>query len=67
MRNQNGAQELREEVNRLREEVDRYRAVASDVLQQLDWCIGYFVGAHKRNLAKGLAANRSRIRRQLRW
>lgn len=66
MREENGAQHLRQEVNRLREEIDRHRTAASDALQQLDWCIGYFAGCRKRNLASGLAANRSRIRRQLR-
>jgi hypothetical protein len=59
------AQELHEEVRRLRKEVDRYRTATEDALQQLDWCIGYFVGANKSGLAKSLGQNRSYIRRHL--
>jgi hypothetical protein len=58
-------QDLREEVEHLRKEVDRYRTATEDALQQLDWCIGYFVGANKNGLAKSLGANRSYIRRHL--
>ena len=59
------ARELWEEIDRLRKEVDRYRTATEDALQQLDWCIGYFVGANKSGLAKSLGANRSYIRRHL--
>jgi len=58
-------QDLREEVDRLRKEVERYRTATEDALQQLDWCIGYFVGANKNGLAQSLGANRSYIRRHL--
>lgn len=56
--------ELEAEVVRLMKEVDRYRTAAEDTLQQLDWCIGYFAGAHKAPLARELSANRVHIRRQ---
>ena len=59
------AQELWEEIDRLRQEVDRYRTATEDALQQLDWCIGYFVGVNKSGLAESLGANRSYIRRHL--
>jgi hypothetical protein len=55
--------ELEAEVARLMEEVDRYRTAAEDCLQNLDWCIGYFAGANKNHLARGLSANRGYIRR----
>ncbi|MER6936527.1 hypothetical protein ABTX24_13395 [Nocardioides sp. NPDC127514] len=58
-------QELEREVEHLMEEVDRYRTAAEDALQQLDWCIGYFVGSGKSRLAASLGANRSYIRRHL--
>jgi hypothetical protein len=57
--------ELEQEVARLMKEVDRYRTAAEDALQQLDWCIGYFSGAHKSQVARALSANRGHIRRQL--
>ena len=56
--------QLEREVARLMEEVERYRSAAEDSLQQLDWCIGYFAGAHKGAVARSLSANRSHIRRQ---
>ena len=59
-------EELELELARLMEEVDRYRTAAEDSLQQLDWCIGYFVGTNKRSIATSLGANRSHIRRMLR-
>ena len=58
-------QELEEEIVELMEEVDRYRTATEDALQQLDWCIGYFVGSGKSRLAKSLGANRAYIRRHL--
>ena len=45
------------------EEVDRYRTATEDALQQIDWCIGYFVGCNKRHIAQSLGANRAYIRR----
>jgi len=58
-------QELEQEVARLMHEVDRYRTATEDVLQQLDWCIGYFVGTNKSAIAKSLSANRAHVRRRL--
>lgn len=53
------------DVEELREELDRFRTATEDALQQLDWCIGYFVGCNKTGIAKSLSANRSYIRRHL--
>ena len=47
------------------EEVDKYRTATEDALQQIDWCIGYFVGSNRSRIAKSLGANRSYIRRHL--
>ncbi|MFE6648633.1 hypothetical protein ACFVJS_18840 [Nocardioides sp. NPDC057772] len=58
-------QELEQEIVELMEEVDRYRTATEDALQQLDWCIGYFVGCGKSRLATSLGANRAYIRRHL--
>jgi hypothetical protein len=58
--------ELEGEVVRLMEEVDRFRTATEDSLQQLDWCIGYFVGSNKTALARALGANRASIRGQIR-
>jgi len=57
--------ELEAEIVRLMEEVDRYRTATDDALQQLDWCIGYFVGTKHTRLAKALGSNRSHIRKHL--
>jgi hypothetical protein len=57
--------ELEQEVVHLMEEVERYRTAAEDALQQLDWCIGYFAGAHKPQIARALSANRAHIRREI--
>jgi hypothetical protein len=54
------------EVTRLMEEVDRFRTATEDALQQLDWCIGYFVGCNKQSIAKALGANRTHIRSTIR-
>ena len=54
------------ETARLMEEVDRYRTATEDALQQLDWCIGYFVGCNKQSIARSLGANRAQIRTQIR-
>jgi hypothetical protein len=56
--------ELEAEVEFLMGEVERYRSAAEDALQQLDWCIGYFAGSRKGDLAHALSANRSHIRRE---
>jgi hypothetical protein len=60
----NRVAELELEIVRLMKEVDRYRTAAEDALQQLDWCIGYFAGAHKAQVARVLSANRAHIRRE---
>ena len=57
--------ELELELQRLMEEVDKYRTATEDALQQLDWCIGFFTGSNKSNIAKLLGANRAYIRRHL--
>jgi len=56
--------ELELEMAHLMKEVERYRTAAEDALQQLDWCIGYFAGSHKAQLARSLSVNRTHIRRQ---
>jgi len=56
--------QLEQELDQLMHEVERYRSAAEDTLQQLDWCIGYFTGARKREVARVLSANRTHIRRQ---
>ena len=43
----------------------RYRQAAEDALGQLDWCIGYLHGIHKRRISTQLARNRAYIRRKL--
>jgi hypothetical protein len=45
--------------------VRRYRLAAENVLQQLDWCIGYLHGIRKSAIAARLAKNRSYIKRNL--
>jgi hypothetical protein len=57
-------EELEMEVARLMKEVDRYRTAAEEALQQLDWCIGYFAGSHKSQIARELNVNRVHIRRE---
>lgn len=54
------------EIARLMEEVDRFRTATEDALQQLDWCIGYFVGCNKPSIARSLGANRAHIRNAIR-
>jgi hypothetical protein len=46
-------------------EVERYKQAATDALEMVDWCIGYFVGTHKGGIAAQLAKNRAHIRRDL--
>ena len=57
--------QLEAEISELEEDVDRYRTATEDALQQLDWCIGYFVGSNKQGLAKSLGSNRSYIRKHI--
>ena len=56
-------EQLEQELDHLMHEVERYRSAAEDALQQLDWCIGYFAGAHKGQIAGVLSANRAHIRK----
>jgi hypothetical protein len=46
-------------------EAERYKQAATDALEMVDWCIGYFVGTHKGSIASALARNRSKIRQDL--
>lgn len=46
-------------------EVDRYREAATNALEMIDWCIGYFVGIHKDKIASRLARKRSYIKDNL--
>ena len=48
-----------------REEMERYREAAEDLLQQLDWCIGYLHGIRKTEISTVLAKNRAHIRKRL--
>ena len=48
-----------------REEMERYREAAEDLMQQLDWAIGYLHGIKKSEVSGVLAKNRSYIRRRL--
>jgi hypothetical protein len=48
-----------------REEMERYREAAEDLMQQLDWAIGYLHGIRKSEVSGVLAKNRSYIRRRL--
>ena len=45
--------------------LDGYRQVVADALEQLDWCIGYLHGIGRTKVANVLAHNRSVIRSQL--
>jgi hypothetical protein len=54
-----------DELERLRNEAERYRRAAEDALQQLDWCIGYLHGSNKASIATALSKNRSYIRKEL--
>jgi len=47
------------------EELERYRQAAEDLLQQLDWCIGYLHGIRKVKISRALAKNRMHIRTEL--
>ena len=51
--------------NGQRSEADRYEQAATETLEMLDWCIGYFVGIHKDQIASQLARNRKHIREDL--
>jgi hypothetical protein len=36
-------------------EAERYKQAATDALEMVHWCIGYFVGTHKGSIASALA------------
>lgn len=55
--------ELELEVERLQNDVDRYRNACYDSMQQLGWCIGYFAGNHKPKYAAAMGNNLAYIRR----
>jgi len=55
----------RARIRELEGEVERYRRASEDVLQQLDWCIGYLHGCGKKGLARSLSKNRAYIRTHL--
>jgi len=44
---------------------ERYKQAANDVLQQLDFCIGFLAASNKRNIAAQLGRNRAYIREKL--
>jgi hypothetical protein len=48
-----------------RSEADRYEQAATESLELVDWCIGYFVGCHKDGIASQLASNRRYIKEHL--
>jgi hypothetical protein len=51
--------------NTARSEADRYEQAATESLELLDWCIGYFVGSKKGQIAAELASNRRYIKENL--
>jgi hypothetical protein len=51
--------------NSPRSEADRYEQAATESLELLDWCIGYFVGSKKGAIAAELASNRRYIKENL--
>lgn len=48
-----------------RSEADRYEQAATETLELLDWCIGYFVAIRKDGIASQLASNRRHIKEDL--
>ena len=46
-------------------DVERYKQAANDVLQQLDFCIGFFSASNKGKIAEQLAHNRAYIREKM--
>ena len=51
--------------NSPRSAANRYEQAATETLEMLDWCIGYFVAIHKDNIASQLASNRRHIKEHL--
>ena len=51
--------------NSPRSEADRYEQAATEVLELLDWCIGYFVAIRKDGIASQMASNRRYIKEDL--
>ena len=48
-----------------RDDVERYRRAAEEILNQVDWCINYLYRIRKPDIARALERNRSAIRRQM--
>jgi hypothetical protein len=48
-----------------RSEADRYEQAATETLELIDWCIGYFVAIRKGGIASQLASNRRYIKEHL--
>ena len=46
-------------------DAERYKEAATQALEMIDWCIGYFTGTHKEGIAAQLVKNRSHIRKQM--
>ena len=46
-------------------DAERYKEVATQALEMVDWCIGYLVGAGKESIAGQLAKNRSQLRNRM--
>lgn len=59
------ADELAERADELEDELDRYVRAVEELMQQLDWCIGYMQRSGERGIARSLAKNRSTVRRLL--
>lgn len=57
--------QLEAEVLHLMEEVDRYRTATDDLLQQINWCIGYLAATKQGRIASSLSVNREHIRSNL--
>ncbi len=49
----------------IRDDVERYRRVAEETLDQVDWCISYLYRIRKPDIARVLEKNRSTIRRRM--
>ena len=48
-----------------RSEADRYEQAATETLELLDWCIGYFAAIRKDGISRQLASNRRHIKEDL--
>ncbi len=48
-----------------RSRADRYEQAATETLEMLDWCIGYYSGIHKDRIASRIASERRHIKEDL--